>query len=185
MILIDESEKPKVVAVHQNIDQTKSEVISENGIPQDVKSLILDTISKYKVMMTNSDKDVEKLVLQTTIETLYSKINILETGISDEKPSVVEDETMKKKNSKILKALKDIFEFYSKQHLHGLKSSTFEEMERQYNSINLSKFSVILKRFFIKADLQVRKRIFEDLSLTKKYRKFKKDLEKLQPMVKI
>lgn len=170
------------MAVHQNIDQTKSEVISENGIPQDVKSLILDTISKYKVMMTNSDKDVEKLVLQTTIETLYSKINILETGISDEKPSVVEDETMKKKNSKILKALKDIFEFYSKQHLHGLKSSTFEEMERQYNSINLSKFSVILKRFYIKADLQVKKRIFP---LTKKYRKFKKDLEKLQPMVKI
>ena len=158
VILIDESEESKIV--HQNIDQTTSEVISETGVPQDVKSLILDTISKYKVMMTNSDKDVEKLVLQTTVETLYKKINMLETGITNEKPRADaekgEDEMMKKKNSKILKALKDIFEFYAKQHLHGLKSSTFEEMERQYNSINLSKFSVILKRFFIKADHHVK-----------------------------
>lgn len=51
------------------------------------------------------------------------------------------------------RVLKDIFDFYSRQQLQNQKSVTFEEMNKDFNSIN----PVKLVRFTIDFNIQVPK----------------------------
>ena len=184
VIIIDE--KDKTPTLTQAIDQVKSQVISETSHQSDVRELLLETIYKYKNMEQNANNNIEKQVLQTTIETLYKKIDELEKG--EEKES---DESGKEKNvkprrtveQKRWKALREIFEFYAKQQLNAAKSMTFDKLGKQYNSMNLGKFSVMLKHFRIKYDNLV-KFFIKRFDLFTIIRKLKRNLEKYLKLLK-
>ena len=139
-------------------DQVKSQVISEENGQNDVKELLLDTISKYQMMAQNSNSQNEKNILETTIKTLYKKIQELEIGEERESNESEKEKNLKfeKKVEKRIKSLREIFEFYSKQQLNAAKPSSFDKMGKQFNSVNLGKFSVMLKQFRIKCDSLVK-----------------------------
>jgi len=132
-----------------------------------VKALLLETIEKYQEMIKEASTEVEKQVLQGTIDTLYDKLNKLETGsktLDDESRLLQEAKIQKKKEEKRMKALRDIFDFYSKQQLNAGKAPTFDRIEKQFSSINLGKLSVIIKNFQMKIDQFVMSLYLELLS---------------------
>ncbi len=134
-----------------------------------VKALLLETIEKYQQMINEASTEVEKQILQGTIDTLYEKINKLEAGPKDsnDESRILQDaKIQKKKEEKRMKSLRDIFDFYSKQQLNAGKAPTFDRIERQFSSINLGKLSVIIKNFQMKIDQFViffRKNFFSHL----------------------
>lgn len=163
MFLIKEKEKKEQKASQQSIQPNND---NNNKNQRDVRGLIFETIAKYQQMIDESSSEVERQVLQTTINTLYKKLDELETGEVTNDISVVsapkketEVRIVRKKDEKRIKALREIFDFYSKQQLAGGKPGTFDRLERQFNTLNLGKFSVILKNYKIKIDHMVRKEL--------------------------
>jgi len=121
----------------------------------DVKALLLETIEKYNQMIKDAATDVEKKILQGTIDSLYHQLSQLEAGpkTQDDEAKLIQEAKLKKKREeKRMKALRDIFDFYSKQQLNAGKAPTFDRIEKQFSSINLGKLSVIIKNFQMKID---------------------------------
>lgn len=111
-----------------------------------------ETIAKYQKMLADCTNEVDRQILQTTIDTLNGKLHQLETGeLSSRKKK-----DSRTKEEKKMRALRDTFDFYAKQQVSGGKAPTFSKIQHQFNTINLGKFSVILKNFRIKIDNLVR-----------------------------
>ena len=146
---MDESEKHQ----RQKINETSK-----------LKNTLLETIMKYQSMVNGAPSEIEKQVLQSAIETLNQKVKELDAPEQAITPAVSvlesnpDDATKSKKR---IKALQEIFDFYSKQQLGVGKPETFDKIKRHFKSVNLGKFSVILKDFRMKIDNLVR--IYQDL----------------------
>lgn len=137
VVLIEEREKQQREKSHEN---------------SQLKNTLLETIAKYRNMLNEAPSEIEKQVLQTAIETLLKKVKELDAPKpSDELTS--EDTTKSKKR---IKALQEIFDFYSKQQLGVGRPETFDKIQRHFKSVNIGKFSVILKDFRMKMDKLVR-----------------------------
>ena len=139
----------------------KQQPNSQSNIQSDAKSLIKETIEKYEKLIRESRSEIEKEILQATLDTLLQKLNQLErrgsnTVVDESRLDTLEDKKAIKRKERRMKALKEIFDFYSKQQLNGGKAATFDRIGKQFNSINIGKFSVIIKNFQMKIDQLVR-----------------------------
>ena len=53
---------------------------NQTSLDGDVRSIMMETIEKYQKMMTETTNEVDRQILQTTLDTLMSKLRELETG---------------------------------------------------------------------------------------------------------
>jgi len=140
------------------IDENIILVDKRTKLDKSVKGAILRTIENYEKIMKDATSDVEKKVLETTVETLKRKLRELETGIVETEPervSVTSEADTKKKEIKRKRALKEIFYFYCTQQINLGSAHTFDKLERLTNTINLGTFRVLLKNFNMKMDHHV------------------------------
>jgi hypothetical protein len=146
---------------------------------EQIKLAIGETIFKYENIIQNTESEVERVVLQSTIDTLKKKITQLENGVITEMGDTTNrtDVVDKKKEEKRMKILQELFYFYSKQQLGVGKSSTFDKIEHKSNTLNLGQFLFIIKTFFLEhtpseyvnsEDKEVKKQFLEEQKEFKK-----------------
>ena len=122
-------------------DENK-ELVNDNPIKISIKN----TIESYEKMLEACQNDQEKHILQNTIDTLkkqikeFDKANPLQQKLFNQGGEIKKDDRKKK-------ALSDIYMFYCKVQAMVGKSTTFERIEYEMNSLNLNKFSMICKDF--------------------------------------
>jgi len=119
-----------------------------------VRKALLATITNYENMLEGASNDVEKTVLQTTIDTLKAQLVALDKGSSPKKEikSEMDEAELRKREERRVKAIKEIFDYYCSQQLLAGKHSTFDRLDRLANTITLGTFRVFLKCFKLKVD---------------------------------
>ena len=115
-----------------------------------VKKALLATIENYEQMFAEAKTEIEKQVLQTTIDTLYKKLDELENGIIKTDRPKIDPAELKRREQKRKKAFKEIFYFYCTQQINLGSAQTFDKLGRLTNTINLGTYRVMLKNFRLK-----------------------------------
>jgi len=115
-----------------------------------VKKALLATIENYEQMFEDAKTEIEKQVLQTTIDTLYKKLEELETGIIKTERNKIDEAELKRRAQKRKRAFKEIFYFYCTQQINLGSAQTFDKLGRLTNTINLGTYKVLLKNFRLK-----------------------------------
>jgi len=133
-------------------------VLIDNRVKDDtgaVKKALLATIENYEQMLQDAKSDIEKQVLQTTVDTLYKKLEELENGaVGGQEPKMSEAE-IKRREQKRKRAFKEIFYFYCTQQINAGSAQTFDKLGRLTNTINLGTYKVMLKNFRLKMEHHV------------------------------
>jgi len=151
-------ENLRLEKIKGNIENTNEENEDKS---EDVKQVIMETIEKYEKMKRESINELEIQVLQTTIDTLRSRLQEIENKKEQTIEQEIQNEGLKQKKEERRKnALKEIFEFYCVQQLNVGRSSTFDRLGRLLNTINIGTFTVFLKNFRLKIDHLVNCKIF-------------------------
>ena len=124
-------------------EDERKEQADENPLKKSLKK----TTELYEKMLEECQNEHEKTILQNTIETLKKQITEIDktnNNTSGQKiPSQGGNQGKIKKEEIRRKSLFDIYNFYCKVQLMIGKSSTFERIEYEMNSLNLNKLSMI------------------------------------------
>ncbi len=134
-------------------------VLIDNRVKDDagaVKKALLATIENYEQMLQDAKTEIEKQVLQTTVDTLYKKLEELENGVLESHEPKMSEAEKKRREQKRKRAFKEIFYFYCTQQINAGSAHTFDKLGRLTNTINLGTYKVMLKNFRLKMEHHVR-----------------------------
>lgn len=110
----------------------------------DLKANLRHTIATYTEKLKASTSDLEKRVLRNTVESLKKELKKLE-----DKLKALDDPTTKAR--KRMNALKEVFDFYCKQHVKvGGVSNSFADIKSQLNNMALADWMCFCRDFRIK-----------------------------------
>lgn len=112
---------------------------TEGGVLETLKA----TIVKYESMQSECKNELEKKILDSTIQELKARVAEFERTGGEEI-----DHSLRAFNSeKSIKALKEIYYFYAKQHVRYGIHATFDSIKREQQILNLGEFAFIVKDF--------------------------------------
>lgn len=116
---------------------------------QQIRLALIETINKYEGLLQDCQTDLEKKVIIKAMESLKEQLAALDRGEEDGENNTQQTARDKaiKRQERMMKALKDIYTFYCKQHFKVGIHATFESIKKEQNVLNLGEFSFITKDF--------------------------------------
>lgn len=130
----------KEVVVLRDNEFAERQQVPENAPESDAIKTLKETIAKCENVMNECKNETERKILMSTINTLREKLSTIQGG---ETPHILSGQQEEKK----IKALKEIYYFYSKQHVRYGVFATFDSIKREQQVMNLGEFSFIVKDF--------------------------------------
>lgn len=135
----------KTIPADKKIGATSGEDLEKSQFSADgMKIALQETIHKYEKLLRDCKTEIEKKVITGSIDSLKQQLADLEA-------EKVANDTSRKNREKFhkkkLQALKDIFDYYSKQHCRVGVYTTFDTIKHELDILSLGEFSFIVRDF--------------------------------------
>lgn len=161
----------------QSQSQSKTQNQNQNQIPtpeSDAIRTLKETIAKCERILDTCKNDSERRILLSTINTLRGKLTNLEDGGEEDDQADESPRTIQLREERRIKALKEIYLFYAKQHVRYGSHATFDSIKRDQQVINLGEFTFIVK------DFQLLKNPADKLKITEIFKKCSQNSKELE-----
>ena len=123
----------------------ESEFSQKQDTKQQVRDTLLETIGKYEQILQDCKSEIEKKVIIRTIDSL--KEQLAELDREDGGAIMSHREKGAKRTEKRLKALREMYNFYCKQHCKVGVYTTFDNIKKELDVLSLGEFSFIVRDF--------------------------------------
>ena len=124
---------------------SQEELLQRQDPSNKIRITLHDTIKKYELMLQETQTDVERKVILSTIDTLKAQLAELDKPTDDTEQIV--QARIAKREAKKLKSLKEIYKYYCKQHCKVGAYTTFDNIKNEMQVLSLGEFSFIVRDF--------------------------------------